>query len=101
MRYSSVNVVKGIESNRRDDLISLGYVLIFLYKGELPWKIDGRNFNKKLLLEMSHMKETNNDNKLFEGLPKEFKEYILYTQKLKFEEDPDYEYMKGLFKNKL
>ena len=99
IKYSSVNIIKGIESSRRDDLISLGYVLIFLYKRNLPWRMHFRDLKNKQYLELIHSKETNDDKKLFEGIPKDFEEYILYTQKLKFEEDPNYEYMKGLFKN--
>ena len=99
IKYSSVNIIKGIESSRRDDLISLGYVLIFLYKRNLPWRMNFRDLKYKQYLELIHSKETNDDKKLFEGIPKDFEEYILYTQKLKFEEDPNYEYMKGLFKN--
>ena len=37
LKYASSNVVKGKESSRRDDLISLGFVLIQLYRRNLPW----------------------------------------------------------------
>ena len=36
-RYVSANSHKGLELSRRDDLITLGYVIIRLYKGSLPW----------------------------------------------------------------
>ena len=35
--------------------------------------------------------------KLCEGLPGEFIDYIKYVKKLLFEEDPDYLYMKSFF----
>ena len=37
-RYVSANSHKGYELSRRDDLITLGYVIIRLFKGSLPWQ---------------------------------------------------------------
>ena len=37
-RYVSINAHKGYELSRRDDLITLGYVIINLFKGSLPWQ---------------------------------------------------------------
>ena len=36
-KFSSCNAIKGKESSRRDDIFSLGYMLIYLIKKELPW----------------------------------------------------------------
>ena len=97
LKYSSVNVVKGKESSRRDDLISLGYVLILLYKRYLPWTSDFKSLNKKTYIELIKSKETNAGGDLFKNVPKELEDYLKYCEKLKFEEDPNYNHMKGFF----
>ena len=96
MNFASYNALKGKEQSRRDDLISLGYVLIFLFKKKLPWNLDVHNFNNDKYNELIKIKKTNANGNLFIDIPEELKQYINYTKNLKFEQDPDYEYLKSL-----
>ena len=98
LKYASSNVVKGIESSRRDDLISLGFVLIQLYRRNLPWNSRFKNLDEISYLNTIHSKETFDDGKLFIHLPQEMVDFLKYVNGLKFEEDPDYSFMKGCFK---
>ena len=36
-RYASVNAHNGIELSRKDDMISMVYLILYFYKGNLPW----------------------------------------------------------------
>ena len=99
MEYASSYVLKGNESSRRDDLISLGYMLIFLFKKYLPWKISLKEINRTKYLELINKKESNDNGLLFKNLPQEIVEYIIYTNNLKFEQAPDYSYLSSLFKS--
>ena len=96
-RYASINALGGCEQSRRDDLESIGYVLIYFLKGNLPWqglKIEkGEDRFHKIYIKK---KEINSEILCF-GLPNEIKIFIDYTRNLKFEENPNYSFLKGLF----
>ena len=99
IRFGSPNVLRGKQPSRRDDLISLGYMLIFFIKKKLPWDFNSPIFDKTKYLNSIKIKESNANGQLFSNLPTEFFEYINYTRNLKFEQKPDYTYLKSLFLN--
>ena len=101
-RYASVNAIRGAEQSRRDDLESAGYVLIYLAKkGDLPWR-GLREYNRLERFKQIYLIKKNiKPEELCSNLPIEFCEYIKYVKKLKFEENPDYKYIKKLFLNAL
>ncbi|KAF8565040.1 hypothetical protein P879_07057 [Paragonimus westermani] len=97
-RYASINAHMGIEQSRRDDLESLGYVLMYFNRGSLPWQ-GLRGATKRQKYErISEKKISTTVEVLCKGFPSEFGMYLDYCRGLRFEEVPDYMYLRQLFR---
>ncbi|PPS01215.1 hypothetical protein GOBAR_AA19446 [Gossypium barbadense] len=92
-RYASVNTHLGIEQSRRDDLESLGYVLI------LPWQGLKAGTKKQKYDKISEKKVSTPIEVLCKSYPSEFVSYFHYCRSLRFEDKPDYSYLKRLFRD--
>lgn len=69
LRYASLNAHRGIEQSRRDDLESLGLVLVYLAKGSLPWQeLENKKSHGLAKATLKRMGETSID-ELCAGLP--------------------------------
>lgn len=98
LRYASINSQLGFEQSRRDDLESLGYMMIFFLKGDLPWQnIQAKDIDEKYKMVMKSKLATT-INSLAKGLPDEFKDYMNYVKWLDYETEPDYEKLRNMFK---
>nr|CAD1822318.1 unnamed protein product [Ananas comosus var. bracteatus] len=94
-RYASWNAHCLNEPSRRDDLESLGYVLIYLLRGRLPWQgIRGPTNSEKYAMQFA-VKHTFLE--LIMPIPTELANYLAYCDGLEFDEKPDYDYLKQLF----
>jgi serine/threonine protein kinase len=97
-RYASVNSHLGFSLSRRDDLISLAYILVYFLKGKLPWqKVNGDSKEEKYD-NIRKLKQNLGSNAICQGLSKEFQQFLDYCVRLRFEQRPDYNYLKTLIR---
>ncbi|GBG71454.1 hypothetical protein CBR_g8872 [Chara braunii] len=97
-RYASINTHLGIEQSRRDDLESLGYVLMYFLRGSLPWQGLKAGTKKQKYDKISDKKMSTPINVLCKNFPSEFESYFRHCRSLKFDEKPDYTYLRQLFR---
>jgi casein kinase 1 len=99
-RYASINSIRGVEQSRRDDLEAVGYMLLyFLNRGNLPWKGISCKERADKYYKIYQMKKNLNYDIFCKNMPKEIIAYIKYCRALKFEQRPDYGYLRSLFQN--
>ncbi|XP_024178710.2 casein kinase 1-like protein 2 isoform X1 [Rosa chinensis] len=98
-RYASMNTHLGIEQSRRDDLESLGYVLMYFLRGSLPWQGLKAGTKKQKYEKISEKKVSTSIEALCRGYPTEFASYFHYCRSLRFDDKPDYAYLKRLFRD--
>ncbi|CAL5971429.1 Kinase [Hexamita inflata] len=97
-RYCSINTHLGIEQSRRDDLESLGYIFVYFIKGSLPWQGLKAGTKKQKYEKILEKKLGVPVEQLCRGAPSEFGAYLQYCKSLRFDDKPDYGYMRKLFR---
>lgn len=97
-RYCSINTHMGVEQSRRDDMEGIGYILMYFLRGSLPWQglrahTKGEKYNR-----ISDRKQNVTVEALTRGYPCEFGAYLTYIRSLRFEDKPDYGYLRRIFR---
>ena len=98
-RYCARNAHRGYEQGRRDDIESIGYVLMYFLLGVLPWQGLKIKKNEDQFEKIAEKKYNTPFEELTEGQPEEFLLYFKYIDGLRFEDQPNYVYLIGLFQN--
>ena len=98
-RYVSLFTHYGIEQSRRDDIESIAYNLIYFAKGKLPWQGVKTKNKKEKHKKIMESKLAHTPDILCANLPDVYVKLLKYARKLEFEDEPDYDNIKLLFKN--
>ncbi|KAK6944939.1 Protein kinase domain [Dillenia turbinata] len=88
-----------IEQSRRDDLESLGYVLLYFLRGSLPWQGLKAATKKQKYDKICEKKLSTPIEVLCKSHPVEFASYFHYCHSLTFDQRPDYGFLKRLFRD--
>jgi len=99
VRFASINAHLGIEQSRRDDLVGLGYVLLYFYCGQLPWQGFKSSTIDEKHKRVTESKLSSSIETLTRGSPNVFSFYLNYCHALQFEDQPDYDYLRGPFRD--
>ena len=98
-RYASIAAHKNEEQSRKDDLESIGYILVYLYKGKLPWMGIKNKDKKERYRLIGEKKSATSEEDLCKGMPKEFIIFLKYARNLDYDEKPHYSALKNMFIN--
>jgi len=98
-RYASINAHLGVEQSRRDDLEAIGYVLMYFNRGQLPWQGFQAASKEEKYHKIMESKRSTTVETLCKGYPTVFSSYLNYCRALRFEDRPDYAYLRRLFKD--
>lgn len=78
---------------------SLGYVLMYFLRGQLPWQGLKAATKKQKYDRIMEKKMTTPTEVLCRGFPNEFAIYLNYCRSLRFDDKPDYSYLRKLFRD--
>lgn len=96
-RYASINTHMGIEQSRRDDIESLAYALIYLWRGNLPWQSLNATTKTEMHRVILECKLGTPVSELCDGMPAKFSFLLEYSRRLKFYDEPEYDKLIDLF----
>lgn len=78
---------------------SLGYVMLYFCRGSLPWQGLKAATKKQKYDRIMEKKMTTPTESLCRGFPNEFAIYLNYTRSLRFDDKPDYSYLRKIFRD--
>lgn len=89
------------EQSRRDDLESLGYMLLYLFFGKLPWQGIKAVTKQEKYDKIGRAKLEHSMAEHCKGAPSCFASFLEYCRALEFTQEPDYDYLRGVFQGEV
>ena len=96
-RYCGKNAHRGYEQGRRDDIESIGYLLMHFLLGTLPWIGLKLKKEEDVFEKIAEIKYNTSFEELTKGQPEEFLLFFKHCDSLNFEDEPNYDYLIALF----
>ncbi|TCD65137.1 hypothetical protein EIP91_003069 [Steccherinum ochraceum] len=100
-RYYSHNVHLGIEPSRRDDMESIGIVLLYFLHSRLPWQGFRYKEMETALKHVGDMKRGQPFTDLLSRSPACFTPFFDHCQSLAFDEKPDYTFLRNILRQEM
>jgi serine/threonine protein kinase len=108
LKYVSYFIHEGNSASRRDDLMSLGYLYIYLYCKELPWDtLKTHDSTNNIMDEINILHDKNLQRKALKSwiilenicikINQKIQKFLSYCYRLKYDTRPNYEELKKLF----
>mmetsp|Transcript_30729 Transcript_30729/g.59942 ORF Transcript_30729/g.59942 Transcript_30729/m.59942 type:complete len:565 (+) Transcript_30729:33-1727(+) len=98
-RYASANIHAGVKGSRRDDMESLGYIIVYFLKGKLPWQacLTSGKPKDQIFAEIGKMKANRDFAAVCASLPVEVPSFLQHVSSLAYTEVPAYAHYRRLF----
>jgi len=97
VRYASVSAMRGVSQSRRDDLESVGYMLVYFLRGTLPWSGLPAKGTEERFRKVREKKARMSMRELCGGYPRTFEKYLTQVRTLSYAERPDYASLQKYF----
>ncbi|XP_037959889.1 casein kinase I-like isoform X2 [Teleopsis dalmanni] len=99
MAFASINALRNMPQSKRDDIEAVGYCLLYFSIGDLPWYTI-RDSDEETSKMVADSKAQMSISEICPQMAYEFESYFDYCKYLRFSEEPDYKYLKSIFKKR-
>ncbi|KAL9621089.1 MAG: hypothetical protein Q9160_004474 [Pyrenula sp. 1 TL-2023] len=97
--FASINGHRGIRQSPRDDMESLGYMILHFLKGQLPWHGLKGESREQIYQMIADRKAGTSLDELCSDVPEEFRKYMECVRALDFGDKPDHSRLRRIFRD--